>query len=152
MSTHFTSFAETVTSEQSARYMLLYSFPGLADRGRPDGAPLFKLPAPPEWSVADYTNMRKQLARPETDTQAAAVTASINWYRWVALAKPAAAPVYSSSKLLRPWLSTTAECTHSMIVVRAEIMESSLSLRRQQGRRTCSGCSGCTYSWYIPSL
>lgn len=38
---------------------------------------------PTESAAQDYARMFQQLARPETDTQEAAVTAGINWFRYV---------------------------------------------------------------------
>ena len=61
--------------------MLLFQYPGMADKGLLAGAPIFKLAKHPEASTDDYQSMWGLLARPETDDQAAAITAGLNWYR-----------------------------------------------------------------------
>ena len=65
------------------RYMLLFLIPGLADRALVSGVQFMPPMKPTEGAVEDFKNMFAQLARPETETQAAAVTAGLNWYRWV---------------------------------------------------------------------
>ena len=64
-----------------ARYLMVFLIPGLAETLLLKGVDILGLSNPPAESAADYQAMWKQLARPETVTQASAVTAGLNWYR-----------------------------------------------------------------------
>lgn len=68
--------------------MLLFQIPCLAEQVLLNAGAAFDSMAPTEDVREDYRYMFEQLCRPEIDTDAAAVTAGLNWYR--ANVKPAA--------------------------------------------------------------
>ena len=63
--------------------MLIFLIEGLGEKSMLSEPNLLDVHAPNEASEADYERMFEELRRPETDTQAAAVTAGLNWYRYV---------------------------------------------------------------------
>ena len=63
--------------------MLLFQHKGVADQAFLTGGAMMEPMEPTDSAAQDYARMFQQLARPESDTQEAAVTAGINWYRCV---------------------------------------------------------------------
>lgn len=82
----FVQAAQSISPTRAHRYTLLFLFPRLADEGLLAGGKIFPQAAMSPQSASFLVGDFRLLGRPETDTQAAAVTAGLNYYRcpWAA--------------------------------------------------------------------